>query len=139
MGPGFVFTALILAFGVSLVFATLTTLVHSDKKAFARPRVMCLPPAARSAPLWLTAAFLAATWASNAQANDVSRSADTTALGSFPETTSGMLTSIVSTLHPGQLDVTVLSKPCANVAKIGYAGTLATTASPLPPESDTNS
>jgi septal ring factor EnvC (AmiA/AmiB activator) len=79
MGPGFVFTALILAFGVSLVFATLTTLVHSDKTAFARPRVMCLPPAARSAPLWLTAAFLAATWASNAQANDVSRSGDTTA------------------------------------------------------------
>jgi hypothetical protein len=79
MGPGFVFTALILAFGVSLVFATLTTLVHSDKTAFARPRVMCLPPAARSAPLWLTAAFLAATWASNAQANDLSRSSDTTA------------------------------------------------------------
>jgi septal ring factor EnvC (AmiA/AmiB activator) len=79
MGPEFVFTVLILAFGVSLVFATLTTLVHSDKTAFAQPRVMCLPPAARSAPLWLAAAFLAATWASNAQANDLSRSGDTTA------------------------------------------------------------
>jgi len=28
MGPRFVFTALILAFGVALVFATLTTLHH---------------------------------------------------------------------------------------------------------------
>src|SRR5246127_3732585 len=53
--------------------------VRSDKTAFARRLVMRPPPAARSAPLWLTAAFLAATWASNAQANDLSRSGDTTA------------------------------------------------------------
>src|SRR5262249_47911618 len=53
--------------------------VRPDKAPLARNQMKCLRRAQRIVPLWLTAAFLAATWASDVGAIEFSRSDDTSA------------------------------------------------------------
>jgi hypothetical protein len=50
--------------------------VGPDEAALARKPVKCWRLAERSAPLWLTATFVAAMWACDVQAGDLSRSGD---------------------------------------------------------------
>jgi len=86
--------------------------VCPDKAPFADKRVTCLGSVGRAAaPLWLTAAFFAATWASDAQATDASRSGDTSAR--LAQASTRDPTELQSTPDQGQQKAEMLARELA--------------------------